>query len=134
MSASPPGGAGGMMGGDPGADMGADPGADSSNVVCTICQAADGTFMVYAGDEPDPGADAGMSADDADAMGPAGGAPAPGGDAGAPPDGQPADSVGAALKIAMSILQSSDGGPGGADSQFEAGFGGSKSPTLAQKY
>jgi hypothetical protein len=46
--------------------------------------------------------------------------------------GQPADSIGAALKAAMDILKadaSSQGAPGSADDQFSAGFGASKAPT-----
>jgi hypothetical protein len=46
--------------------------------------------------------------------------------------GQPADSIGAALKLAMDIMQadkSSEGAPGSADDQFAAGFGASKAPT-----
>lgn len=93
-------------------------------VVVTITSKPDGTFMVYSGDESGGGAD--MSDDDADAG------------ASAAPQGQPADSVGAALKAAMDILQanaSSAGAPGNADDQFSAGFGASKSPTPAgQKY
>jgi hypothetical protein len=55
--------------------------------------------------------------------------------------GQPADSIGAALKIAMDILQadkSSEGAPGNADDQLSAGYSSSKDPTPAsgmkQKY
>jgi hypothetical protein len=129
MSAPPPA--------DPG--MGADPAAAApdagSDVVVTICSNGDGSYTVYAGDEPD--ANAGdMSADDADAMGAAG-------DAAATPTakGEPAASIGEALKAAMTILQSdasSQGAPGSADDQFAAGFSASKSPTPAagpaQKY
>jgi hypothetical protein len=111
------------------------------NVLVTICKNGDGSYTVYAGDEPDD--DSGdMSDDDADAMGPAGGAPAPaggmgmgapGGGAGSP-QGVPADSIGAALKAALDILngdKSSEGAPGNADDQFAGGFNASKSPTPA---
>lgn len=145
LSAPPP--AAGAMGGDP--TMGADPSAagdpsaggddSGSDVVVTICSNGDGTYTVYAGDEPDSGS-GDMSGDDADAMGAAGAAPAPGGGA-PPPQGQPADSIGAALKAALDILQadaSSQGAPGSADDQFASGFSASKSPTPAsgpkQKY
>lgn len=133
--------AGGMMGADPSAAAGTDPTAGASDsdggsdVVVTICSNGDGTYTVYAGDEPDPNS-GDMSGDDADAMGGAGDATA------APPaQGQPADSIGAALKAALDILQSdasSQGAPGSADDQFNAGFSASKSPTpasgSAQKY
>lgn len=107
----------------------------SDTVVCTIAKTSDGSYMVYPGDEPDAGVDGDMSEDDDDAMGGAGGGPggAPmGGAAGS--SGQPADSIGQALKLAMDILQSdksSEGAPGSADDQFAAGFGASKSPTPA---
>jgi hypothetical protein len=144
-----------MMGGDPSAGgdptLGADPsaGGDDSggDVVVTICRNDDGSYTVYPGDEPDSGggADDG-SEDDADAMGAAGAAPAPGGGAGGAggaggPQGQPADSIGAALKIALDLLnadKSSEGAPGNADDQLAAGFSADKSPTPAsgpsQKY
>lgn len=129
----------GMMPPDPTADMGADAG---DNVLVTICGNGDGSYTVYAGDEAEAaGGDmSDMSEDDADTMGAAGDAPAPGGGAPAA-QGQPADSIGAALKIALDILQgdaSSQGGPGNADSQMAAGFSASQSPTPAsgpaQKY
>jgi hypothetical protein len=128
------------------AGAGPDPDAGSDEtVVCTITKTADGGYKVYAGDEPeddDGGAD--MSEDDADAMGGAGmgaggtgssgsgagGDSASAGAGGSP--GQPASSIGAALKEAMTILQadaSSAGAPGSADDQFTAGFGASKAPT-----
>lgn len=121
---------------DPTAGAAPDPAPAGDNVVVTICSNGDGSYTVYPGDEPD--SDAGdMSTDDAGAMGAAG-------DAAASPSaqGQPAGSVGEALKIAMTILQSdasSQGGPGSADSQFAAGFSGSQAPTPAssspaQKY
>jgi hypothetical protein len=43
--------------------------------------------------------------------------------------GQPADSIGAALKLAMDIMQADKSSEGAADDQFAAGFGASKSPT-----
>lgn len=138
-------GAGGMLGADPTA--GADPmagsgaGAGSSETTeVTITSTADGSYMVYAGAAPaDGGGD--MSADDASAMGGAAGAGAGGGMAGGA-SGQPADSIGAALKLAMDILkgnQSSAGAPGTADDQLSAGYSSSKAPTPAtggpgQKY
>lgn len=131
MSASPPAAA--MGGTDPSAGAESDA-APASDVVVTICKNDDGSYTVYAGDEPDASGDG--SSDDADAMGSAG-------DAAAAPSaqGQPADSIGSALKAALTILQadqSSAGAPGDADSQFAAGFGSSQSPTpaggAAQKY
>jgi hypothetical protein len=135
---APAGGPAGMLPPDPSGGTG--DGSDSgSDVVVTICSNGDGTYTVYAGDEPDAGS-GDMSDDDADAMGSAGAAPAPGGGA-PPPQGQPADSIGAALKAALDILQSdasSQGAPGSADDQFASGFSASKSPTPAsgpaQKY
>lgn len=124
---------GGMMGADPSAGGDAD---SDDNVLVTICSDGQGGYTVYAGDEPEEGSGADMSEDDAD-LGSDASAPAPGG---AAPQGQPADSVGAALKIAMDILnaaKSSEGAPGDADSQFASGFSGSQSPTPAsgpQKY
>ena len=102
----------GMAGG------GDETGDQSSDVIVTITKTGDGSYMVYAGDEPD--------ADAADA--PAGGGPAPA------PQGTPADSVGAALKAAMDILQadaSSAGAPGSADDQMAAGYNASTAPTPA---
>jgi hypothetical protein len=143
LATPPP--AGGLAGADPmpGADptMGADTsGGDDSDVVVTITKGSDGTYTVYAGDEPDAGS-GDMSDDDTDAMGAGGASPAPGGGVAPPAQGQPADSIGAALKAAMDILQadaSSAGAPGSADDQFASGFSASKSPTPAsgpaQKY
>jgi hypothetical protein len=153
MSAAMPAAGAGMMPPDPGADPSAagDADADSDdNVVCTICSDGQGGYVIYSGDEPESGGagdtDDG-SEDDADAMGPAGDAPAGGasamgGGGASDAQGQPADSLGAALKIVMTILQSaqsSQGAPGNADSQFAAGFSASKSPTpvsgpMSQKY
>jgi hypothetical protein len=122
-------------GAGPAPDAGDDSGGD--DVVVTISKAPDGTYMVYAGDEPDEGGGGGadMSEDDDDAMGGGGGGMGAGAAAGPPGGGsagQPADSIGAALKLAMDIMQadkSSEGAPGSADDQFAAGFGASKSPT-----
>jgi hypothetical protein len=152
--------AGAAAGGDP--LGGTDPGAGSDagdtgggdEVVVTITKTADGSYMVYAGDEPDDGGGADLSSDDADAMGAAGGAPAGGAAGGAAggggamggdmggASGQPADSIGAALKLAMDILkddESSAGADGSADDQFNAGFSGAPAPGggaggMAQKY
>lgn len=120
---------------DPSADTDAGSG---DNVLVTICGNGDGSYTVYAGDESsDDGGMSDMSEDDAD-LGPDAASPAP---TGAPAaSGQPADSIGAALKIALDILQgdaSSQGGPGNADSQLADGFSASQSPTPAsgpQKY
>lgn len=101
---------------------GADDMGSGETVLVTISATADGSFVVYDGDEAE-GSGADMSAEDAEA-----GAGAPGA------TGQPADSIGAALKIAMDILQahkSAEGAPGTADDQFAAGFGASKAPTPA---
>jgi hypothetical protein len=89
-------------------------------VVLTVTMGADGSFTLYAGDEPEEGGDTGdegdMSSDDVAAMGSAGEGPAP----------QTASSLGEALKMAADILkaaQSSAGG-GSAESNFAAGFTG----------
>jgi hypothetical protein len=148
---TPPGGmvadpTAGAAGGPAGADAGPDDtdageGDDEGVVVVTISKQSDGSYMVYAGDEPDDaGGGADMSEDDADAGatagGAAGGAAGGGGMGGGmgagASQGQPADSIGAALKIAMDILQgdaSSEGAPGSADDQFQAGFSSDQSPT-----
>jgi hypothetical protein len=145
MSAPPAGGdAGGMVGADPsaGADAGGDMDSGGDDVVVTICANGDGSYTVYPGDEPDAGGgDMGggsdMGEDDTDAMGAAGDAAAPpgGGGGGAGGEqGQHADSVGAALKIALDIMnsdQSSAGAPGSADDQLASGFSADKSPTPA---
>lgn len=115
-------------------------GDTDDNVVVTICKNGDGSYTVYSGDEPEGRDEADMSEDDAGAMGPAGEAPAP--SDGAPaPQGQPADSIGAALKIALDIMnsdKSSEGAPGNANDQLNAGFSAPQAPTpamgTAQKY
>jgi hypothetical protein len=149
MSPPPPGG---MMPPDPSAGDPSAGGDDSSNVIVSICSNGDGSYTVYAGSPPDSDSDD-SSDDDTDAMGPAGGAPAAGagggaggagamgGGMGGASQGQPADSIGAALKIALDLLnadKSSEGAPGNADDQLASGFSASKSPTPAtgpaQKY
>jgi hypothetical protein len=153
MSASstmPMPGAGGM-GGDPSAGAAPDMDAGSgSDVLVSICSDGQGGYLVYAGDESEGDSGGGdMSEDDDDAMGAGGGGGAgsgagaggvsggmAGGDA---PQGQPASSIGQALKIAMTILQGdASSQPGGsAEDQFAGGFSGSQSPTPAsgsQKY
>ena len=143
-------GAGAMGGAAAGAadpDAGADTDAGyDSDVVVTITKNGDGSYMVYAGDEPDSGGGPDdTSDDDADAMGGSGAAPAPTGGAamggGGSSQGTPADSIGAALKAALDILnsdKSSEGAPGDADSQFAAGYSAPTAPTpatgMAQKY
>lgn len=109
------------------------------NVLVTVCSDGQGGFVVYQGDEPEgdtEGSD--LSEDDADAMGPEGDAPMGGG---APaPQGQPAASVGEALKLVMSILQenqSSQGAGGSSEDQFASGYNAPQAPTpagMAQKY
>jgi hypothetical protein len=135
---------GGALGADPGGDTGGDAGDDTDSggdVIVTICKTGDGSYMVYPGDEPDSGGGGDMSEDDAGAMAAPGGG-AGGGMGGGGSQGQPADSIGAALKIALDILnsdKSSEGAPGNADDQLAAGFSASQSPTPAtgptpQKY
>lgn len=88
-----------------------DTGADEqqqSAVLVTICKTADG-YMVYAGDEaeePGEGAEPGERAPDAE------------------PQGQPADSIGAALKAALDILQGDESDNGGGNAALEDGFSG----------
>jgi hypothetical protein len=85
----------------------------SPEVLVSIAKDPQGGYLVFAGDEPD--GDAGE------------GAAAP----------QHADSVGAALKLALDILNESEasaGEPGGSEDQFAAGFGMSKEPTPGMKY
>lgn len=141
-AAPPPMAAAGTMPPDPTAGAG-DADSGDSDVLVTICKNGDGSYTVYAGDEPDTGGGEDTSEDDDDAMGAAGAAPA-GGAAmgGGASQGTPADSIGAALKAALDILQadkSSEGAPGNADDQLSAGYSAPKSPTpstskMAQKY
>lgn len=131
MSAPPPA-AGAMP--PPGDDDAAGMADTDDNVVCTVCKDGQGGFIVYAGDEPEGDTEADMSEDDAAAMGPTGDMAAS-----SAPEGRPADSVGAALKIVMDIMQADASGEGGdAESQFSGGFTGSQAPTPtgmgAQKY
>lgn len=127
----------GAGGGDPGAETGG-----GETVVVTICKNDDGSYTVYPGDEPDAGGgEVDMSEDDAGAMGDAGGGGAMDGGMAGGSQGQPADSVGAALKAAMDIMNAdkgSEGAPGNADDQLAAGYSASQSPTPAtgpaQKY
>lgn len=140
---------GGAGAADTGDDMGQDEAADET-VVCTITAKADGTYMVYAGDEPgedegDEGAGEDLAAAGSDEggagptdedQGEASGGAAP---AEAAPEGKPAKSIGEALKFAMEDLQTHEsGGEGSADDNFQAGFtgGSAASPArpMAQKY
>ena len=139
-------------GADPTDPSGGDDNSETTEV--TITMKGDGTYMVYPGPAPDDSgsSDDDTSEDDDDAMGAAGDQPAGGGPAGGASmgagmmgggaaQGQPAQSIGEALKLAMDILNSSAqsaGAPGSADDQLNAGFTASKSPTpatgMAQKY
>jgi hypothetical protein len=120
MGAGPPGSAATPP------DAGASDDAGGDQTVVTITKGADGSYTVYAGDEPDDegsGDGSGMSEDDDAAM--AGGAS--GGSAASDMAGQHADSVGQALKLAMDIMnadKSSTAGEGSAQDQFAAGFNG----------
>ena len=111
----------------------ADGTSTDQNVLCTVVSNGDGSFTVYAGDEPD---EAEESAEGA----PAGGAAAPDEE----DQGKQCASVGAALKAVLDILkeaEASSGAEGSSQDQFSAGFdgGSSASPaksksSLAQKY
>lgn len=93
-------------------------GGDDTTLV-TICKKADGSYVVYAGDEPDA---AGAGAPDDGS----------GGDMSAPA-GMPADSVGAALKATLDLLKADeDGGDGGAKANFAAGFDGGSNASPAK--
>lgn len=122
-----PGAAGMSAGGAPAPDDTGDDDQDQGgrpNIICSIADNGDGTFTVYQGDEPDEDEGAGESQQDMEL-----GAPSA-----ADQGGQHADSIGAALKMVMNILQesaSSQGAPGSSESQFQAGFGMSKQPTPA---
>lgn len=117
-----------------------DPMADAApedvgeTVVCTICSNGDGSYTVYAGDEPDGGMDVGAGGGVADIGADAGGMGGMGAVGAPEPEGTSAGSVGEALKVAMDILQddaSSEGAPGTAKDQFTAGFSSDKAPTMA---
>lgn len=82
-------------------------------VICTICKTADGAYQVIAGDEPEGGA----APDDM------GGEPEA--------SGEIYDSIGAALKGVMDILQADQEAEGGSQQQFEVGFGGGASSEAA---
>jgi hypothetical protein len=96
-----------------------DAGDSDDNVVLTVTMGADGTFTLYAGDEPE-GGDAGdegdVSSDDVAAMGSAGEGPAP----------QTAGSLGEAVKICADTLKAAQSGIGGgsAEANFASGFTG----------
>jgi hypothetical protein len=105
-------------------------------VLVTIAQGPDGGYIVYSGDEPEEGAGDDDSAMGAGGAGPAAdaGGGAAGGGMGAPDEasaGQQVDSIGAALKAAMDILNESASGAGSSEEGFAAGFDGDQSPTPA---
>lgn len=87
---------------------GTDEGA-GDQVLVTICKSADGGYTVYAGDEPEEGAEPAEPAE---------------GDEAAASQGQPAESIGAALKAALDILQSDESESGGGQKAFDDGFAG----------
>ncbi len=112
----PPPGVGGAAPPPPAPDDASD---SDDNVVLTVTMGADGTFTLYAGDEPeegDTGDEGDVSPDDVAAMGSAGEGPAP----------QTASSLGEALKMAADILKAAVSGIGGgsAESNFASGFQG----------
>lgn len=145
----------------PGDETGTEPEGDEgedSTVLVTICRSADGTYLVYSGDEPgedeegtegagtgegEPAEGEGAEAAGAGAEGEegTGGAMGEEGEEAEPP--KVCDSIGAALKATLDLLKEdseSEGGKTG-DEQFSEGFvGGSEaSPakpkaSLAQKY
>lgn len=136
--------------GDMGDEGEGDQGSDET-VLVTITKKSDGTYMVYAGDEePEEGAEGdegGEAPADTGATpgGPGGAEAAPGGPGegaglgGQAGEGAPApqhcDSVGSAMTAAMHILHDDEGGAGGGEAAFQAGFGGDASkPTMPQKY
>lgn len=120
-------------------------------VLVTITKKSDGTYMVYAGDEePEEGegdedmggagaGGAGAPGAGDESMGEGAGGGAPAGAGGAAGEGAPApqhcDSVGSALKAAADIMHDDEGGEGGGEAAFQAGFGGDATkPTMPQKY
>lgn len=131
--------AGDDTGADAGADMGTDDTGDTSNtVLVTIAQGPDGGYIVYAGDEPDEGSDDDEgAAADAGAAGGGGGGGGGAGGAGAAAEGaegRQVDSIGAALKAALDILNesaSSQGEAGSSEDQFTGGYGADQSATPA---
>jgi len=124
-----PGGGGPPPGMDMAAALGggadaAPPEEHGSDVILTICDDGQGGFLVYDGDEPEEGETGDMSEEGVAAMGPGGEEPAN--------SGQPAASMGEALKMAMDIMQKhGEGGPDGAQANFDAGFTGPQAPTPA---
>ncbi len=92
-------------------------------VLATIMDNGDGTFTVFAGDEPEGGPAPDMSGDDVAAMGAEGDMPAP--------EGQQAGSAEEALKLVADILGQAGGG-GSPDDQFAAGF--APPQDMPQKY
>lgn len=106
--------------GDAGAEDTEEPGEE--NVLFTVCKEPDGTYSLIKGDEQDAsGMDAAGSADMEN-----------------PATAKKTfDSPGALLKACLDILNEDEGGEGGGDSQFQAGFDESappKPPGMAQKY
>lgn len=99
-----------------GADMPMDDAGEGAEpeVIATICKNADGTYMLYAGDEPDMDAapaEPGMSP----------------GDEPAAPEGKTFDTPQALLRGVMELLNSD----GGAEDAFAGGFkGDSASPPM----
>lgn len=83
---------------------------ESPEVVVTVLRTTDGAYMVVEGDEPEPGAEETMGA---------GAEPVP-----VAPAGQVFDSVGAALKAVMDILEADSRTPGEetGEAAFEAGY------------
>lgn len=100
---------------DPGGD---DTGATDTgpDVLCTITKSGDGTYTVYAGDEPE---------------GDEGGDMAGGAGTGTAPQGVPADSPGAVLKAVLDILKADQSGGGAAEDNFQSGFSGASTPPTA---
>jgi hypothetical protein len=107
-----------------------DQGSDS-DVLVTIARGSDGGYVVYSGDEPEEGGD------DESAEGEAGGGAPAGGMGGAGAGGgQQVDSIGAALKAALDILNedaSSAGAPGSSQDQFQAGYSAPQAATPASQ-
>lgn len=106
----------------------------AERVLVTISKAADGTYTVYTGDEPDDdeGSGADLSEDDMDA----GAGAAPGAAEASDEEGQHCATIGAALKATLDILNndaSSEGAPGSAEDQFAAGYNGDQSPTPSSR-
>ncbi len=113
-------------------DMGGDTEGSDSDVLVTIARGPDGGYMVYAGDEPEEGgAGDAEGAEGEPATPPMGMAGVPTAGAGG---GKPADTIGAALKAALDILnedQNSSGGEGSSEDQLAAGYSADQGPTPA---